>query len=660
MCGITGFIDLTRTTSADELQIVVTRMADGLRHRGPDDAGVWVDPTVGVALGHRRLSILDLSPTGHQPMASHLGRYWIAYNGEIYNHHELRRDLAARGVNFRGTSDTETLVEAFAAWGIRSTIERCRGIFAIAVFDTQSCELTLVRDHLGIKPLYFGRQGDVVLFGSELKALRSHPAFRHDIDRDVIPQYLRHNYVPGPYSIYRGIHKLPAGTLCTIRLDDPQLRPEAYWSFTEEALRGSVEPLRDSPAVIAETLHDELSRAVSEQMLSDVPLGAFLSGGIDSSLVVALMQSQSPRPVKTFTIGFELDDYNEAPFAMAVAKHLRTDHTECYVTAAQARDVIPQLPTIYDEPFADSSQIPTFLVSQLARQHVTVALSGDGGDELFCGYLRYFAALFGMRGGRIPALARKPMSLAARSLARCLPGGKWKKFCNRAASFLGDADPDERYLRGMSHWPLSEPVVCNAEPVPTMFLHPEKWPAFAEQQQRWQWLDTLHYLPDDILTKVDRASMAVSLEARVPLLDPRVVELAWRVPHELKARGWTGKRILRDLLARHVPRPLFERPKKGFGVPIAEWLRGPLRDWAEALLAEPRLHRDGYFHAAPIRAKWAEHLSGRVDWAYLLWDVLMFQAWLDSVRDAPLPGRSLVGDTSPPRPVAQSVRARNS
>ncbi|HUQ70550.1 MAG TPA: asparagine synthase (glutamine-hydrolyzing) [Planctomycetaceae bacterium] len=632
MCGITGFIDLTRATSGDELRAVVTRMADALRHRGPDDAGTWVDPAVGVALGHRRLSILDLSPAGHQPMASHDGRYWIVYNGEIYNHLDLRKDLAARGVSFRSTSDTETLLEAFTAWGIRATIERCRGIFAIAVYDTQSRELTLARDHLGIKPVYFGWQGDAILFGSELKALRAHPAFRGDIDRNVLPQYLRHNYVPGPYSIYQGIQKLPAGTLCTIRLDDPQLTPQPYWSFTERAIQGAKEPLRDDPAAIADRLHDELSRAVSEQMLSDVPLGAFLSGGIDSSLVVALMQSQSSRPVKTFSIGFELDDYNEAPFAMAVAKHLRTDHTECYVTAAQALDVIPSLPAMYNEPYADSSQIPTFLVCQLARQHVTVALSGDGGDELFCGYRRYFAALIGTRGGRLPAFVRQPASLAARAMGRCLPGGKWKKFCNRAASFLNDADPDLRYLRGMSHWPLTESVVRDAVPSPTMFLDPGAWPKFGEPQQRWQWLDTLNYLPDDILTKVDRASMAVSLEARVPLLDPRVVELAWRVPHNLKVRGWTGKQILRDLLARHVPRPLFERPKKGFGVPIAEWLRGPLRDWAEALLSESRLNGDGYFHASPIRAKWAEHMSGRVDWAYLLWDVLMFQAWRDSIR----------------------------
>ncbi len=633
MCGFTGFIDLRRQTSADDLRAVATRMAGTLRHRGPDDSGTWVDPAAGVALGHRRLSILDLSPAGHQPMASQDGRLWIVYNGEVYNHLELRADLSAAGVSFRGTSDTETLVEAFRAWGVRQTLQRCRGIFALAAYDTATRELTLARDHLGVKPLYFGRQGDVILFGSELKALRAHPAFRANIDRRVLPQYLRHNYVPAPYSIYEGIQKLPAGTLCVIRPDDARLEPEPYWSFTKQALAGAQSPLTGDPGAIADQLDAELSRAIREQMLADVPLGAFLSGGIDSSLVVALMQQQSSRPVQTFTIGFELDDYNEAPFAEAVARHLRTDHTEHYVSATEARDVIPKLPEMFDEPFGDSSQIPTYLVSQLARKQVTVVLSGDGGDELFCGYLRYFAPLFGMRSGLVPGFVRYPASWGAQLAARCLPAGKWRKFCARAASFLADADPDRRYLRGMTHWSLEAGVVAGSvTPASTMFLSPEQWPSFPERQQRWMWLDTLNYLPDDILVKVDRASMAVSLEARVPLLDPRVVELAWRVPHALKAQGWTGKNILRDLLARHVPRALFERPKKGFGVPIAEWLRGPLRDWGEALLDEARLHREGYFDAKLIRATWQEHLTGQYDRAYLLWDVLMFQAWLDKVR----------------------------
>ena len=631
MCGLTGFIDLSHSTSADDLRARVTAMADTLRHRGPDDAGVWVEETAGVALGHRRLSILDLSPLGHQPMLSRDGRWVIAYNGEIYNHGELRRDLQQRGVTFQSTSDTETLVEGFAAWGVRDAVTRCRGIFAIAAYDIQRRELTLVRDHVGVKPLYYGRQGNTWLFGSELKALRAHPAFAARIDRNVLPQFLRHNYVPGPYTIYEGFWKLPAGACLTLPVmqesADPQ--PVPYWSFTETARAGANDPWFGAYEEIVDRVEDELSRSVREQMLSDVPLGAFLSGGIDSSLVVALMQSQSSRPVKTFTIGFELADYNEAPFAEAVAKHLGTDHTEHYVTAEQARDVIPRLPTMFDEPFADSSQIPTFLVSELARRHVTVSLSGDGGDELFCGYLRYFAPLLGSKAGYLPAVIRSPLSAAVRLAGQLSPGGKTKKFLNRAASFLADADPDDRYLRGMTHWPLNEFVAIDAQPVNTLFMHRDQWPKFAEKQQRWMWLDTLNYLPDDILVKVDRTSMAVSLEARVPLLDPGVIAAAWRVPLAMQTRGWTGKQVLRSVLEKFVPRSMFERPKKGFGVPIAEWLRGPLRDWGEEYLSESRLQREGYFHTTPIRQKWQEHQSGRVDWAYLLWDVLMFQTWLE-------------------------------
>ncbi len=634
MCGLTGFIDLTRRTSADELRARVTTMADTLRHRGPDDAGVWVDEAAGVALGHRRLAILDLSPLGHQPMFSHDGHWCIAYNGEIYNHNELRRDLQQRGVQFKSTSDTETLVEGFAAWGVRETVTRCRGIFAIAAYDITKRELTLVRDHVGVKPMYYGRHGQHWFFGSELKALRAHPAFTAKIDRHVLPQFLRHNYIPAPYSIYENTWKLPAGTMLTLPVMDAAANPQPvpYWSFTETALSAVSDPWSGSTAEIVDRVQAELSRSVGEQMLSDVPLGAFLSGGIDSSLVVSLMQSQSPRPVKTFTIGFELADYNEAPFAAAVAKHLGTDHTEHYVTAEQARDVIPKLPAMFDEPFADSSQIPTFLVSELARRHVTVSLSGDGGDELFCGYLRYFAPLLGSKAGAIPTVIRSPLSYAVRLAGQLAMTSKSRKFLNRAASFLADADPDDRYLRGMSHWALNEFVVRDAHPVNTVFMERETWPKFAERQQRWMWLDTLNYLPDDILVKVDRTSMAVSLEARVPLLDPGVIAAAWRVPFAMQTQGWTGKQVLRSVLEKFVPRSLFERPKKGFGVPIAEWLRGPLRDWAEALLSEQRLQSEGYFHAAPIRQKWAEHQSGRVDRAYHLWDILMFQAWLEEVE----------------------------
>jgi asparagine synthase (glutamine-hydrolysing) len=635
MCGFTGFVDFSRQWSADALRSQIAPMGTAIRHRGPDDAGDWVEPATGVALGHRRLSILDLSPNGHQPMVSHDGRWVIVYNGEVYNHDELRRDLSAHGGQFRGTSDTETLVEGISRWGVEQTVRRCRGIFALAVYDTRERTLTLVRDQLGVKPVYYGQQGRVFLFGSELKALRAHPAFTADIDRAVLPQYLRHNYVPGPHTIYRGIRKLPPGTLLTIRVDQESHAaiPETYWSFTETALHAAAAPLTDDAATITAKLESTLQRVIREQMLSDVPLGAFLSGGIDSSLVVALMQEQSTRPVQTFTIGFDVDDYNEAPFAAAVAKHLGTQHTEHYVTAAEALDVIPRLPAMFDEPFADSSQIPTFLVSQLARRHVTVTLSGDGGDELFCGYLRYFAPLFGLRGGLLPGWVRHPAAWSAGLAAHWMPTEKWRKFCRRAASFLADADPDQRYLRGMTHWPLGSGIVAS-DPVPaaTMFLDPQTWPSFPERQQRWMWLDTLNYLPDDILVKVDRASMAVSLESRVPLLDPSLVELAWQIPHAMKTHRWTGKQILRDLLAKRVPRSLFERPKKGFGVPIAHWLRGPLKDWGAALLDPRRLQQEGYFNPALVDQTWQDHQTSRHDRAYQLWDVLMFQAWMEGAE----------------------------
>lgn len=633
MCGFTGWVDRQRATPAEVLQARVVTMANTLVHRGPDDSGSWVEPTVGLALGHRRLSILDLSPTGHQPMSSADGQWIMAYNGEVYNHAELRQELTARGVSFRGTSDTETLVNAFAAWGVGPTLARCRGIFALAAYDRSHRRLTLARDHLGVKPLYYGRTATTWLFGSELKAMRAHPSFTAEIDRDVLPHYLRHNYVPGPYTIYRGCYKLPPGTTLTIDLERPDEalpQPEPYWSFTAAAERGVTNPFTGSFENMVETIGAELARSVREQMLADVPLGAFLSGGIDSSLVVALMQQASSRPVRTFTIGFESAEYDESPYAAVVAKHLGTEHTVQIVTAAEARDVIPQLPKLFDEPFADSSQIPTFLVSRLARQHVTVSLSGDGGDELFCGYLRYFAPLLGIRGGAVPRILREPMQAGMFLAARWLPSPRARKFCRRAASFLADADPDDRYLRGMSHWALDDRIVPGSQPLMTDFLDRTSWPAWNEHQRRWMWLDTRNYLPDDILVKVDRASMGVSLEARVPLLDPRVVEAAWRIPLAMQTQRWSGKQVLKSLLARYVPRELFERPKRGFGVPIADWLRGPLRDWAEAALDESRLVREGYFDPQPIRARWAEHLSGKTDWAYHLWDVLMFQCWLEA------------------------------
>ncbi len=664
MCGLTGFLNRSRDQSADELLAVVGRMTETLHHRGPDDTGTWCDPATGIALGHKRLSIVDLSPAGHQPMASACGRFVIVYNGEVYNHSDLRGELAAKGHSFRGHSDTEVLVEGFAEWGIVETIQRCIGMFAIAVWDTRLRELTLIRDRIGKKPLYYGRFGSTLLFGSELKALRAHPAFRGDINRHALGEFLKRSYLPGT-SIYRDVTQLRPGCSLTIRLDDEawwtgnRVDPQQeYWTLDRAVSSGQDHPFAGSYEEAVTSLDRLLTDAVGCRMVADVPLGAFLSGGIDSSAVVALMQKQSPRPVKTFTIGFEEEEYNEAPFAKKVAEHLRTDHTELYVTSQQARDMIPRLPTMFDEPFADSSQVPTFLVSQLARQHVTVALSGDGGDELFCGYHRYFEALFGFdrslasSGGSVlsravrsravgllhalPDAVRQPLAQTCRSFGRLSPGRLARLF-QRVANVLGETNPNERYLRNMAHWRTDDRVVSGASIIDEYEIPQDFWPAArnrspGEFQQCWQWYDTLTYLPGDVLAKVDRASMAVSLETRVPLLDHRVVEFAWTLPHSFQASDGVGKRILRSVLAQYVPSELFERPKVGFGVPIDFWLRGPLKDWAEDLLDEGRLKREGYLNPQPIRQKWAEHLSGAVNWHRWLWDVLMFQAWLAEHR----------------------------
>jgi asparagine synthase (glutamine-hydrolysing) len=650
MCGLTGFL-APGGFDAPSAELSVRRMADALVHRGPDDAGVWVDGAAGVALGHRRLAILDLSPAGHQPMASACARFVLAFNGEIYNHLELRAELekARAAPAWRGHSDTETLLAAVAAWGLEGALTRCVGMFALALWDRQARSLSLARDRLGEKPLYYGWQGGGLLFGSELKALRAHPAFGAAVDRDVLALYLRHGYVPAPYSIYRGVYKLPPGAVLTLAADtlaDTPAVPPAptfYWLARDAATAPRHAELDDASA-LAE-LERLLNQSIAGQRVADVPLGAFLSGGIDSSTVVALMQAQSSRRVQTFTIGFHEAGYNEAEHAGAVARHLGTEHTEFYVSPEQAMAVIPRLPALYDEPFADSSQVPTFLVAQLARQHVTVSLSGDGGDELFGGYHRYFWATRIWRTlGPLPHGVR---SLAARALTG-IPPAAWNRafalaapvlparlrYANpgdrlhKLALMLGARTPQEVYRYLVSQVKTPTEWVPGATEPPTVLTDAARCPVLPDFESRMMYLDQMSYLPDDILVKVDRAAMGVSLETRVPLLDHRLVEFAWRLPLHLKIRDKQGKWLLRQLLYRHVPRELIERPKMGFGIPIDAWLRGPLRDWAEDLLSEPRLTREGYFDPRPIRAQWQEHLSGRRNWAYSLWTVLMFQAWL--------------------------------
>ncbi|MBC8505255.1 MAG: asparagine synthase (glutamine-hydrolyzing) [Chloroflexi bacterium] len=649
MCGITGFWDRSRQTSQDELSATVRRMADAIRHRGPDDDGVWCQAESGVALGFRRLAILDLTPTGHQPMLSASGRYVMVFNGEVYNFAEMRAELEARGASFRGTSDTEVMLAAIEAWGIETAMKRFNGMFAIALWDQVKKELTLVRDRLGIKPLYYGWSGNILLFGSELKALRAHPVFQGEIDRNALALYLRHNYVPAPHSIYQGIKKLPPGTYLTINSDvfpsHDGIKP--YWNARQVVEDGLKDPFLGDEQDAVDSLDSLLRRSVGLRMVADVPLGAFLSGGIDSSTIVALMQSQSSIPVRTFTIGFHEHGFDEAQHARHVASHLGTDHTELYVTPEETRQVIPLLPALYDEPFADSSQIPTYLVSQLARQHVTVSLSGDGGDELFGGYNRYFmTTAIWRRIGWLPFSIRKSIS----RLMLSVPTSAWYGIfrllgpifgelqdlpnpadkAQKLAEVISIPSPEGVYFDLVSHWKCPDEIVIGAQEPSTILLDRSAWanvPTFTEQMM---YLDMLTYLPDDILTKVDRASMGVSLEARAPFLDDhKVVEFIARLPLEMKVRGGMGKWILRQVLTRYVPRGMIDRPKMGFGVPIDHWLRGPLREWAEEYLSEDRLRREGYFVPAPIRQKWHEHLSGQRNWQYYLWDILMFQTWLE-------------------------------
>lgn len=639
MCGIAGFLaDPSSRTSLDQLKSIANAMDVSLEHRGPDDHGIWVDPEAGVALVHRRLSIVDLSPAGHQPMHSADGRYVIVYNGEVYSHLPIRAEIEATGHRFRGHSDTEVMLESFARYGIRATADRLIGMFAIAIWDKQTRTLKLLRDRLGIKPIYWAKIAGLFMFGSELKALRQHPGWTPRIEPAAVASFTRHNYIPAPHSIYQGVHKLEPGTILTLEFGrEPQL--EKFWDARQVALDGIRNPLTGDDASLVEQLETLLVDAVRKRMMADVPLGAFLSGGIDSSTVVALMKAANVGPVKTFSIGFEEKAFNEAPHAAAIAKHLGTDHTELIVTSQQALEVVPKLSEIFDEPFADSSQIPTYLVSAMTREHVTVALSGDGGDELFSGYNRYQLTRRSWRMlSLVPAPLRRALAAGLTSVSTerwnaifeylpehsypRLPGDKIHKFAN----VLGLNDVDELYRRLISHWDPSRIAPSLAETRGVLWDSSVRTD-FPNLLDRMQFLDSVTYLPDDILTKVDRASMAVALEARVPLLDHRVVEMAWRLPHSVKIRRGISKWLLRQVLYRYVPKSLVERPKMGFAIPLDEWLRGPLRQWAENLLSEKRLRETDFFDVALIRRHWTEHLSRKRNWQYALWDVLMFESW---------------------------------
>ena len=640
MCGIAGFFNLTDKQSRAPMHDVACSMAAAIAYRGPDAMDAWCDERAGIALAHRRLSIIDLSPAGAQPMTSSCGRMVLSYNGEIYNADEIRRDLVAAGISFRGHSDTEVLVEACAKWGVKKSIQRMIGMFAFALWDKQQHSLILARDRLGIKPLYWKQQAGLFLFGSELKALLAHPDWASTIDRDALTAYLRFGYVPAPRSIYCDVRKLEPGTILEVSIDGT-VHIEPYWSLDDVVTRGRHQPFTGSPGEATNHLDTLLSDAVKRRMVADVPLGALLSGGIDSSTIVALMQAQSATPVKSFSIGFHEQGYNEANHAKAVAAHLGTDHTELYVSADDALSVIPKLPQMYDEPFADSSQIPTYLVSEMTRQHVTVALSGDGGDELFGGYNRYrHGAMLQPVYKYMPRFLRSLGASAIEALSpdcwdtlsRYAPsrfrhsqtGDKAHKF----AGVLRVEDEDAFYRSLVSQWHDPASLVQGGKEFKSTMWDANIRNLVPDFIDRMQYLDTRTYLPDDILTKVDRASMAVSLEVRVPILDHRVVEFAWTLPQRFKANGSSNKWLLREVLHRYVPRHIMARPKMGFGVPINSWLRTGLRDWAESLLEPGQMQQEGYLNPEPIHRLWKEHLSGARNRHYALWPVLMFQAWL--------------------------------
>lgn len=650
MCGLAGFFYAGAHDGERSLN-VCQQMADTLAHRGPDDFGTWHDHDAGLYLAFRRLSIVDLSAAGHQPMASANGRFIIVYNGEIYNHLELRSQLETDvSTDWRGTSDTETLLAAIEFWGLEEALNRCNGMFAFALWDRERRVLALARDRFGEKPLYYGWQGGVFLFGSELKAFRHHPDFVGAVDRDALCLQLRYNCIPAPYTIYQGIHKLPPGSKLEINNSTREPKITRYWSPIDCARDAQIDRIvsGDDDRVV-EQFSKLLEKSVARQMLADVPLGATLSGGIDSSLIVSYMQSLSERPVNTFTIGFHEDSFSEAKYARRIAKHLGTNHEELLVRPEDARDIIPGLPRYYDEPFSDSSQIPTFMVSRLAREHVTVALSGDGADELFGGYNRYrVSERLWPKIKRIPFPVRTQLAKLLNTMpANALNGvgnilGKldsnayrWGNLGYKSKKFadaLGSETIDDYYQNLVSHWSDPAAVVLDGAEPSQYGIEKLRELAHLSDTERMMIRDMTSYLPDDILTKVDRASMAVSLEMRAPYLDRDVAEFALRLPFSYKIRDGRSKWIMRKTLDRFIPAELLDRPKMGFAIPIGDWLRGPIREWAEELLDEKRLKREAFFDPVPIRQKWAQHLAGKSDWQYHLWDILMFQAWLENLE----------------------------
>ena len=636
MCGIAGFLSPSGLNVADA-RLALHGMQESLVHRGPDDKGQWLDADAGIGISHRRLSILDKSWAGHQPMHSASGRYVLALNGEIYNHLQLRRHLehsaAFTKPAWRGHSDTETLLVAIDRFGLEAALKSTVGMFALALWDRQERRLSLARDRLGEKPLYYGWQKGRLYFGSELKALRAHPDFKSSIDDGAVIDYLYYGYVPGPRSIWKGISKLAPGCILTVPAKELLANPTpvAYWSLPTVIAASRSEPFLDSEADAIDALEARLSESVSGQMLSDVPLGAFLSGGIDSSTIVALMQAHSRSPVRTFTIGFDDSKYDEARHAKAVAMHLGTEHTELHVTEREARDVIPRLPQIYDEPFGDASAIPSHMVASMAREHVTVALSGDGGDESFGGYSRYpRVGRLWQRVSPVPSALRNAAAAGLRLIGKSSLDPLYRYCGARAdaslaarmqywADFLESGSLEDLYDKSTALW---RPPVHATGPTPRELLK------LAEPVERMMAIDSIRYLPDDILVKVDRAAMAASLETRAPLLDHRVLELAWRLPYHFKVRGGQGKWLLRQVLHRYVPEAIVDRPKMGFAVPVDAWLRGPLREWAEELLCERRLREQGLFDPKPVRERWNQHVNGQSNWRDSLWAMLMLQTWI--------------------------------